>query len=93
MTTGTDLITGGKVRDILIEILTRSTEGRVDLSIEDGPTALRGLGLNFLALLSFLVAVEDEFGIVWHDEILDEVFQSIESIAGYITEQLDPARK
>jgi acyl carrier protein len=56
--------------------------------VKDTPRLLKDLGLDSFALLSFLVAVEDEFGIVWDDEVPDEVLGSIDTITAYIEEQL-----
>jgi acyl carrier protein len=73
----------------LIGLVERSTNGRIIVSREHlGPDSLRRLGLDSLGMLTFLIAVEDEFGIEWGDDVPKEVLTSFESMAAYIAREL-----
>jgi acyl carrier protein len=55
---------------------------------DTGPGSLRRLGISSLTMLEFLVAIEDEFGIEWDDDVDQSVFDSFGSIATHIGEEL-----
>ena len=69
----------------LVDILEQATDGAVVADPDDsGPESIRKLGLNSVSMLAFLVAVEDEFGIEWDDEIDEAVLSSFVAMAEYI---------
>jgi acyl carrier protein len=69
----------------LTEVLAEATEGTVTVDRADsGPESIRRLGLNSVSMLAFLVAVEDEFGIEWDDEIDEEILASFDTMAAHI---------
>ncbi|MFG2985987.1 phosphopantetheine-binding protein [Streptomyces sp. NPDC048258] len=52
---------------------------------ETGPGSLRRLGLTSVKLLEFLVAIEDEFGHVWDDDVEESVIGSLDAMAAHIS--------
>ncbi|MGW1677387.1 hypothetical protein [Saccharopolyspora sp. NPDC002376] len=46
--------------------------------------SLREAGVPSTALVSLLVAMEDEFGFEWDDDVEPEVLRSIDSLAGHV---------
>lgn len=54
----------------------------------EGEDSLRRLGMDSVKMLSFLVAVEDEFGIEWSDDIPPAVLASFEHMASHIVREL-----
>jgi acyl carrier protein len=76
----------------LIDLVGRSTNGRIVATREDcGEDSLRRLGFDSLGMLHFLVAVEDEFGIEWCDDVPNEVLASLECMAAHIAKELGVA--
>ena len=55
--------------------------------------SLSELGLDSFGILSFLVAVEDELGIEWDDDLPSETFRSLDSISMYIADQFTGSPK
>lgn len=45
---------------------------------------LRQAGLSSVALVSLLVAMEDEFGFAWDDDVAPESLRSIGSLADHV---------
>lgn len=77
------------VIDRLINLLEQCTEGRVVvLRNEVDFRSFRQLGLDSVTMLSFLVAVEDEFGIEWKDDVTEDTLESVGSMASYIAEEV-----
>lgn len=75
--------------DRLIKVLEESTEGRVIVSQSEAMNqSLREFGLDSVALLSFLVAVENEFGIEWDDDLPEETLTSLKNMANYIQQEV-----
>jgi acyl carrier protein len=69
----------------LVAIAHRVTDGRVPLDVETGgPGSVRRLGLDSLAMLEFLVGIEDEFGLDWDDDVPPDTLASFFSIADHI---------
>ena len=69
----------------LMALLTDSTKGAVVTDPTDtGPDSIRRLGVSSTAMLEFLVAIEDEFGIEWDDEVDEATFRSFDAIADHI---------
>jgi len=57
----------------------------------EGEDSIRRLGMDSVKMLSFLVAVEDEFGIEWSDDIPSAVLASFEHMAAHIVRELGHA--
>jgi acyl carrier protein len=73
--------------DRLMSIMEREIDG-VSPSREDtGPNSIGSLELDSLALIGFLVAVEEELGIEWDAAADVEVLRSFEAMARYVLEQ------
>jgi acyl carrier protein len=76
----------------LIDLVGISTNGRIIATSDDcGEDSLRRLGFDSLAMLNFLVAVEDEFGIEWRDDVPNKVLASFECMATHIAKELGVA--
>ncbi len=72
----------------LMDLLEELTSGAMRPSREDaGEDSIRRLGVNSLVMLEFLVAIEDEFGIEWDDEVDDSVLRSFGMIAAHIEKE------
>lgn len=55
-------------------------------------TPLNELGMDSLGLVSFMVHIEDEFGIEWDEESTNtEVLRSLQSMNNYIKKELGHA--
>lgn len=68
----------------LMEIMEREIDG-VTVSRDDGgPDSIARLNLGSLALIGYLVAVEDEFGVEWDSEIDVGVLRSFDAMACYV---------
>ena len=68
----------------LMGIMEREIAG-VAVSREDGgPDSIARLNLESLALIGFLVAVEDELQIEWDPDVDVEVLRSFDAMARYI---------
>ncbi|GAA4083496.1 phosphopantetheine-binding protein [Nonomuraea soli] len=52
-------------------------------TVSDG-ISLRQAGVSSHALVALLVAMEDEFGFEWDDDVRPEALRSIESLAGHV---------
>jgi acyl carrier protein len=82
MTTRTDTTA---IRGRLMELLEECTAGAIAPDPTDsGPDSIRRLGVTSTSMLEFLVAVEDEFGIEWDDDVDEETFRSFDAIAAHI---------
>lgn len=49
-----------------------------------GPGSMRQLGLTSVKLLEVLIGIENEFGVVWDDDVDESVISSIDEMASYI---------
>jgi acyl carrier protein len=68
----------------LMDIMEREIDG-VTVPREDaGPDSISRLGLDSLALVGFLVAVEDELRIEWDPDADVEVLRSFDAMARYV---------
>jgi acyl carrier protein len=73
----------------LIGLVENTTNGRIVVFPDQvGPDSIRRLGLDSLAMHTFLIAVEDEFGIEWQDDVPKEVMTSFEAMAAFIAQEL-----
>lgn len=68
----------------LVGLLSEVTEERLGTVDPYGPDSVRRLGLDSVTTLSFLVAVEDAFGIEWDDDLPDDVLASFEAMARHL---------
>lgn len=71
----------------LIEIMEREIDGATPSPDDIGPDSIARLELDSLALIGFLVAVEDELKIDWDVDADLKVLRSFEAMAGYILAQ------
>lgn len=70
----------------LMDIIEREIDG-VSVSREDwGTDSIARLELDSLALIGFLVAVEDEFRIEWDPDVDVDVLRSFDAMASYVLE-------
>jgi acyl carrier protein len=75
----------GAVVCALVAMLERIAGDALDGPIREvGPGSVRRLGLTSVMLLKFLVAIEDEFGVVWPEDMDESVISAIDAIADYI---------
>jgi len=75
----------------LIKLMEREIDG-VNPSADDvGADSIARLNLDSLALIGFLVAVEDEFALDWDLDADPEMMRSFEAMAEYILAQGAPA--
>ena len=73
----------------LVGVLEQATDGAFVADPDDtGADSIRKLGLNSVSMLAFLVAVEDEFGIEWDDDIAEPVLSSFDAMARHIADEL-----
>jgi acyl carrier protein len=68
----------------LMDVIEREIEGTSPVRDDTGPDSIGRLELDSLALIGFLVAVEDEFGIEWDPDVDTEVMRSFEAMARYL---------
>jgi acyl carrier protein len=72
----------------LMRLVVEVTAGEVVPDPSDvGPGSIRRLGLNSVTTLSFLVAVEDAFGIEWDDDVSSEVLGGFAAMTAYVEAQ------
>lgn len=71
----------------LIKLMEREIDGVTPSSDDVGPDSIARLELDSLALIGFLVAVEDEFKLDWDLDADPEMMRSFEAMAGYIVAQ------
>ncbi|WP_171167670.1 phosphopantetheine-binding protein [Streptomyces sp. I05A-00742] len=72
----------------LISLLERIAVAELDGPVtETGPGSLRNLGLTSVRLMEFLVAVEDEFDLIWDDDVEESVIGSLDGMARHIAEE------
>jgi acyl carrier protein len=76
---------GAAVRERLMRIVEEVTEGEIKPPREQaGEGSIRALGLNSVTMLNLLVAVEDEFGIEWDDDLEEGVLDSFDAMAAHL---------
>jgi acyl carrier protein len=76
-----------KVVQRLIGIMVREIDGVTPSPDDIGPDSIARLNLDSLALIGYLVAVEDEFGVDWDLDADLDVMRSFEAMADYILAQ------
>jgi len=67
----------------LMAIMEREIEGTAPSRDDTGPDSIARLNLDSLALIGFLVAVEDELEIEWDPDVEIDVLRSFEAMARY----------
>lgn len=73
----------------LMELLEHTSKGQIIVPRgEAGPDSIRRTGIDSVGLLAFLVAVEDEFGIEWADDVPPTTLNSFAAMAAYIEKEL-----
>ena len=80
----------------LVERLMRSLEevsgDAVAVDREDaGPGSVGRLQVGSAVMVAYLVAIEDEFGFVWDDDVAPEVFDSFAALAAFVAERMPVA--
>jgi acyl carrier protein len=68
----------------LMGLMEREIEGATPARDDAGPDSIARLSLDSLALIGYLVAVEDEFGIEWDPDVDVGVMRSFEAMAQYL---------
>jgi len=68
-----------RIRALLVDLF----GGDRFISTVPDTVSLREAGVSSNALVSLLVAMEDEFGFEWDDDVRPEVLRSIESLADH----------
>ena len=68
----------------LMAVMEREIEGATPSREDVGPDSIARLNLDSLALIGFLVAVEDEFEIEWAPDVDIDVLRSFEAMARYV---------
>ncbi len=78
-----------EIMSTLKSLIVKESGGQIEESdIQGGPESLRRLGLNSLATLRILVAVEDEFGIEWDDDVDEAVMSDVQVMCDHIADKL-----
>jgi len=68
----------------LMDLMEREIDDATPLRDDFGPDSIARLDLDSLALIGYLVAVEDEFGIEWDPDVDVGVMRSFEAMAQYL---------
>jgi acyl carrier protein len=68
----------------LIRIMEREIEGVTPSRDDFGPDSIIRLNLDSLALIGFLVAVEEELKIEWDPDVDIDVLRSFDGMARYL---------
>ena len=71
----------------LMGIMEREIDGAKPSPEDVGPDSIARLELDSLALIGYLVAVEDEFGVDWDLDADPDVLRSFGAMADYILTQ------
>jgi acyl carrier protein len=72
-----------------MELLEKTSKGQIIVPRgEAGPDSIRRTGVDSVGLLVFLIAVEDEYGIEWSDDVPETTLHSFAAIAAYIEKEL-----
>ena len=73
----------------LMELLEKTSNGQLIVPRgETGPDSIRRTGIDSVGLLVFLIAVEDEYGIEWNDDVPATTLHSFAAMAAYIEKEL-----
>jgi acyl carrier protein len=73
----------------LMELLEKTSNGQIIVPREEiGPDSIRRTGIDSVGLLVFLIAVEDEYGIEWNDDVPATILHSFAAMAAYIEKEL-----
>jgi acyl carrier protein len=73
----------------LMELLEKTSNGQIIVPRgETGPDSIRRTGIDSVGLLVFLIAVEDEYGIEWDDDVPTTILHSFAAMAAYIEKEL-----
>jgi len=68
----------------LMGVMEREIDGAAVSRDDWGTDSIARLELDSLALIGFLVAVEDELGIEWDPDVDVEVLRSFDAMASYV---------
>jgi acyl carrier protein len=75
----------------LMGVMEREIDGVTVRRDDWGTDSIARLDLDSLALIGFLVAVEDEFGIEWDADVEVEVLRSFDAMAAYVLDNTGAA--
>jgi acyl carrier protein len=75
----------------LTELVKTATENRVDLTTSQADVRLKTVGVDSLALLNVMVAIEERFEIEWDPDVSPDVFATLRSMAQAISERTQTA--
>lgn len=76
--------TAGEVRQRIRALIVDLHGGERFAATVSDTESLRQAGMSSNALVGLLVAMEDEFGFEWDDDVRPEVLRSIESLADHV---------
>lgn len=68
-------------------VMEREIDGASPSPDDIGPDSITRLNLDSLALIGYLVAVEEEFGVEWDPDVEIDVLRSFEAMARYVIER------
>jgi acyl carrier protein len=71
----------------LMEVMEREIDGTSPSRGDFGTDSIARLNLDSLALVGFLVAVEDEFQVEWDPNVDIDVLRSFDAMASYVLAQ------
>ena len=75
----------------LMAIMEREIDGVTVARDDWGTDSIARLNLDSLALIGFLVAIEDEFGIEWDADVDVDVLRSFDAMAAYVLDNTGAA--
>jgi acyl carrier protein len=75
----------------LTELVKAATENRVELTTSQADVRLETVGVDSLALLNVMVAIEERFKIEWDPDVSPDVFSTLQSMAEAISERTQTA--
>jgi acyl carrier protein len=71
--------------DRLIDLMEEALDHAIAIDrVDVGAGSIRRLGVDSVAMLAFMVAVEDVFGFEWEDDLAPETLASFGALADYV---------
>ena len=78
-----------EVYERVVGLLKMSDDTRSQILVENFDSqSLTDLGLDSVAILQFLVSVEDAFGIEWSEDVPVEALSSVKAVVDHVNRQL-----
>lgn len=76
----------------LMRLLEEVSEDPLTIDRDDaGAGSIPRLTIGSVTMMAFLVGIEDEFDLIWDDDVDPEVFDSFERLAAYLHPRVPPA--